>query len=111
MDRVLLRQLPTLFPLPAEDMPLDTSYECTAPNTDPEKVVVFGDVQRLVRARLVTPVDVQHMYDAAMQSKACRLTSTGRYYWRWRKTVGFDPALVGWPRLFPALLRLAPPSM
>jgi len=82
VDRSLLRQLPTLFPLPAEDLPLDPSYECTSPNPDPGRVVVFGDLQKLVRVRLVMPVGTQHMYDAAMQSKACRLTSTGRYYWR-----------------------------
>lgn len=85
VDRAVLRELPKLFPLPAEDMPLNPSYECTSEDQDPEKVVVFGDLQRLVRARLVTPVGVQHMYDAAVQSKACRLTSTGRYYWRLAK--------------------------
>ncbi|SRR6266436_1586216 len=85
VERAVLRQLPTLFPLPAEDMALNPSYECTSPDQDPEKVIVFGDLQRLVRARLVTPVDALHMYEAAMQSKACRLTSTGRYYWRLAK--------------------------
>jgi hypothetical protein len=85
VDRSLLRQLPTLFPLPAEDLPLDPSYEHTSPNPDPARVVVFGDLQKLIRVRLVTPVGTQHMYDAAMQSKSCRLTSTGRYYWRLAK--------------------------
>jgi Caspase domain len=85
IERNLLRQLPTLFPLPAEDLPLDPSYECTSPNPDPANVVKFGDLQKLNRIRLVTPVNVHHMYEAAMQSKACRLTSTGRYYWRLAK--------------------------
>jgi hypothetical protein len=82
IDRAILRRLPTLFPLPAEDLPLDPSYESQSQNPDPIKVSVFGELQSLHRTRLVTPVKVVHMYDAAMQSTACRLTSTGRYYWR-----------------------------
>ena len=85
VERNLLRQLPALFPLPAEDLPLDPSFECTSPDPDPANVVKFGELQRLNRVRIVTPVDAQHMYDAAVQSKACRLTSTGRYYWRLAK--------------------------
>jgi hypothetical protein len=85
VDRSTLRQLPTLFPLPAEDMPLDPSYERRSPNPDPAKIAVFGDLQKLSRVHLVTPVGAQHMYDAAMQSKSCKLTSTGRYYWRLAK--------------------------
>jgi hypothetical protein len=86
VDRAILRQLPTLFPLPAEDMALNPSYECTSPNADPENVVVFGDLQKLNRIHLVNPVGAEHMYDAAIQSKGCRLTSTGRYYWRLAKS-------------------------
>jgi len=85
VERDLLRHLPTLFPLPAEDLPLDPSFECTSPNPDPLNVVKFGDLQKLNRVRLVTPVNAPHMYVAAMESKACRLTSSGRYYWRLAK--------------------------
>jgi hypothetical protein len=30
---------------------------------------------------LLEPVDADHMYFAAMESKACRLTPLGRHYW------------------------------
>jgi hypothetical protein len=33
-------------------------------------------------ARLVEPVGADHLYFAAMQSGACRLTALGRHYWR-----------------------------
>jgi len=85
VDRALLRRLPELFPLPAEDMALDPSYEQTSPTPDAKNVSTFGDLQNLNRVHLVTAVGTQHMYDAAMQSKACRLTSSGRYYWRLAK--------------------------
>jgi hypothetical protein len=77
-----LRDLPLLFPVPAEDFPLSPEYEETCPDKDEGRTKVFCKLQDLNRVHLVVPVDVKHMYDAAMQSKACRLTPAGRYYWR-----------------------------
>lgn len=82
IDRAILRKLPELFPLPAEDFALNPAYEPTSPTADPEKTAVFLLLQKLSRVHLVVPCDAQHMYDAAMRSKACRLTPSGRYYWR-----------------------------
>ena len=85
IDRSVIRSLPTLFPLPAEDIPLDPSFEPTSPAPDMVKVIIFRQLQALNRVYLVTPVDAPHMYDAAMQSKSCRLTPSGLYYWRLAK--------------------------
>ena len=82
ITRDVLRRLPKLFPLPAEDLPLSPAYEPQAPGSDAAKVFDFHDLQALNRVHLVVPVKAQHMYDAAMNSKACRLTPSGRYYWR-----------------------------
>ena len=82
IDREILRMLPELFPLPAEDFALNPAYEPTSQTADPEKTAVFLLLQKLSRVHLVVPCDAQHMYDAAMRSKACRLTPSGRYYWR-----------------------------
>ena len=82
VPRSLLQAIPTFFPLPAEDHPLDPSYERTSKMADATNVARFQDLQSLNRVHLVVPVDTVHMYDAAMQSKACRLTPSGRYYWR-----------------------------
>lgn len=81
----ILRRLPDLFPLPAEDRPLDPSYEPTSAIADPRKAKTFADLQSLNRVHLVEPVEASHMYDAAIHSKACRLTPSGRYYWRLAK--------------------------
>lgn len=78
----ILRDLPNLFPLPAEDLNLSPEFEDSSPNRDETKVEVFRKLQDLNRVHLVVPVDCQHMYVAAMESKSCRLTPAGRYYWR-----------------------------
>lgn len=82
IERRLLRRLPSLFPLPAEDFPLDPSYERTSETAEAAHVAVFEKLQKLSRVHLVVPCDAPHMYEAAMSSKACRLTPSGRYYWR-----------------------------
>jgi uncharacterized caspase-like protein len=81
----ILRELPTLFPLPAEDLPLSPEYETTSPKRNDAKTKVFEKLQDLNRVHLVVPVNVKHMYEAALQSTACRLTAAGRYYWRLAK--------------------------
>lgn len=85
IHRDVLRRIPELFPLPAEDFPLDPTFEKTSPSADPTNVARFSDLQALNRVHLVTPVGAPHMYDAAMNSTACRLTPSGRYYWRLAK--------------------------
>jgi Caspase domain len=85
IDRGVLRRLPTLFPLPAEEFPLDPSYEPTSPTADPANVARMRELQALARLHLVVPIKAAHMYDAAMQSLTCQLTPSGRYYWRLAK--------------------------
>ncbi len=85
IERSILRDLPALFPLPAEDKPLNPAFEPTSPAPDEAKLGVFQKLQALNRVHLVTPVDAPHMYDAAMKSRSCRLTRSGRYYWRLAK--------------------------
>lgn len=85
IPREVLRRIPDLFPLPAEDFLLDPSFEKTSPTADAAKVGKFDDLQALNRVHLVTPVGATHMYDAAMNSMTCRLTPSGRYYWRLAK--------------------------
>lgn len=85
IDTVILRELPTLFPVPAEDLLLGPEYETNCEQKDDAKNKMFCKLQALNRVHLVVPVGASHMYDAAMQSKTCRLTAAGRYYWRLAK--------------------------
>jgi hypothetical protein len=61
--------------------PLDPSYEPTAEPRDADHEAVFAILQKYRANKLLEPVGAEHMYFAAMQSKACRLTPLGRHYW------------------------------
>ena len=52
----------------------------TLPQPDPRKTAVFAILQKYVRVNLVRPVGATHMWHAAMQSKACKLTVLGEHY-------------------------------
>ena len=78
----LLRRITKHFPVPAEDRPLDPSYEPAVEPRNPKNEETFADLQRLRAAGLVEPLGEEHMYYAAVNSGACRLTRLGLYYWR-----------------------------
>ncbi|OWK25697.1 hypothetical protein AJ87_07415 [Rhizobium yanglingense] len=87
-----LRKLPILFPAPDYKFQLDPSYEPkrskeelesdSIPSPDPSKTVVFSVLQNYRSVDLVRPVGAKHMYDAAMTSKYCELTTLGKHYRR-----------------------------
>lgn len=82
-----LQRITELFPSPGFQFPLDPSYEpeekgrsAGMPPPNPENVRTFGVLQRYNRVNLLVPVDAPHMWHAAMESKACRLTVLGEHY-------------------------------
>lgn len=86
-----LRNLPTYFKSDTDLFMLDPSFEPDRKNIpikfrklpiNPEHVRVFKDLQACNRQGLVVPVDVEHMYDAAINSKSCKLTALGSHYRR-----------------------------
>ncbi|MBC9784102.1 caspase family protein [Heliobacterium chlorum] len=88
----VIRRLIDYFPNPNAKFPLDPSFEYTntedidhkviKPYAVPENVSKFKDLQKFQSVGLVVPVDEEHMYFAAMNSKACKLTALGYHYWR-----------------------------
>jgi len=78
----LVHKLTEYFPLPAEQLPLSPDYEPEAEPHDESKERIFRDLQKFRNVGLVEPIGAEHMYHAAIQSKACELTTLGRYYWR-----------------------------
>lgn len=85
IDRVVLHQLPRLFESEEAIHPLDPSYEPTEPTAIKENTESFGLLQKANGARLVIPVDEEHMYYAAKNSTGCRLTPLGKRYHRLAK--------------------------
>lgn len=84
-----LHRLIEFFPSPGFEFPLDPTYEPELkgrepgmPPPNPENTKKFAVLQRYNRINLLVPVDVPHMWNAAMESKACRLTVLGEHYRR-----------------------------
>lgn len=82
IDHGELRRISALFPNAGYEYQLDPAFEPEGPCPDPTKVEVFRVLQRMNRVNLVVPVDAPHMYHAAMESKACKLTVLGEHYRR-----------------------------
>lgn len=88
----ILRNLVHYFPQPDHQFQLDPSFEDTnavqvehqviEPYANPQNVAKFKELQKLQSVGLVVPVNEQHMYFAAMNSKMCKLTALGYHYWR-----------------------------
>ena len=87
----IIRNLTKYFKTPQEEFNLDPSFEYTntkdvvheivEPYAKNENVVIFKELQKLASVGLVVPVDEEHMYFAAMNSKSCKLTALGYHYW------------------------------
>jgi hypothetical protein len=77
----VLRQLPRWFPSSIGELKLDPTFEPDAEPRGHENEKIFDALQKCARAKLVEPVGEEHMYYAAIHSKACRLTPLGRHYW------------------------------
>lgn len=77
----VLRLLPKYFSSAGGELHLDPSFEPDAQPRHPDNERIFGNLQRLRAARLVVPVGEEHLYYAAMNSKSCKLTPLGQFYW------------------------------
>lgn len=86
VDVEILRRLSTYFKEEDSTYGLYPSYEHTFEGSQKEHVIIFQELQKCVSAGLVIPHEVEHMYDAAMKSKSCKLTTLGKYYWKLAKT-------------------------
>ncbi len=89
VDLAELQQMTALFPSVGFDFKLDPSFEPEmrgrpdgAPPPDPQNVAKFKILQKYNRVNLVVPVDAPHMWNAAIESKSCKLTALGEHYRR-----------------------------
>ena len=101
IDSSILRKLPNYFTNYTDEYKLNPSFEFTNVkdsvhrNKEPyaldANVAIFKDLQALNRVGLVTPncndlpIEERHMYFAAMESKSCKLTPIGKFYWQLAK--------------------------
>jgi hypothetical protein len=76
-----LRKIVKIFHKPESVLDLSPAYEPTEEPHDEEKEATFATLQKYRAARLLVPIDEEHLYYAAMNKKGCRLTPLGRFYW------------------------------
>lgn len=84
-----LRRLPEYFPDATSIFKLDPSFEPDRENVREEfkhipvnedNVRVFKELQTCNRHGIVTPINAEHMYYAAIGSTGCKLTALGAHY-------------------------------
>ena len=84
-----LRMITTFFPSPGHFFQLDPTFEPEMKGRDkgmPDPIVentkIFSILQKYNRLNLLVPDGATHMWNAAMESKSCRLTALGEHYRR-----------------------------
>ena len=84
-----LRRIGEFFPEAGFEYILDPTYEPELRGRDkgmPEPIedntTIFSILQKYNRLNLLVPVGAKHMWNAAMESKSCRLTALGEHYRR-----------------------------
>jgi hypothetical protein len=77
-----LVRITEFFPTPGFEFSLSPEYEPESGSPNPEKNAVFAILQKYNRVNLLVPVNAPHMYHAAMERKACKLTALGEHYRR-----------------------------
>ena len=95
VPRIVLHKITEFFPSEESLFQLDPSFEFTnkldvnheviEPYANEINVDRFKTLQKYESIGLVEPVDEEHMYFAAMHSKACRLTELGKHFWELAK--------------------------
>lgn len=92
VDVSIIRKLTKIFATEQDLYKLNPSYEPTnkpdaehtivEPYANDENIAIFSDLQKLESVGLIVPVNEEHMYYAAMNSKSCKLTQIGKRYWK-----------------------------
>jgi hypothetical protein len=84
-----LQRIIEFFPVPGFEYKLDPTYEPEMKGRDegmPAPIVentrIFALLQKYNRLNLLVPMGVTHMWNAAMESKTCKLTALGEHYRR-----------------------------
>lgn len=84
-----LQRIIEFFPIPGFEYQLNPTYEPELKGRDEgmpapiiENTRIFALLQKYNRLNLLVPMGVPHMWNAAMESKTCKLTALGEHYRR-----------------------------
>ncbi|QHI35791.1 hypothetical protein IMCC3317_11390 [Kordia antarctica] len=78
----LLRKLLYYFRNPDYEFELAPDFEPSSDSCLAGKVDVFKDLTKFWSVGLIKPIDEEHIYFAAINSKSVKLTSIGKIYWK-----------------------------
>ena len=86
IDLSQLQLITDLFEKPDQLFALDPSYEEDKRDVEDKThnilhEQIFKILRKYASLNLVVPVGTEYMYHAAVESRACKLTALGRYYW------------------------------
>lgn len=92
LELSILRNIVDYFPTSTSEFSLDPSFEFTncidyehkivEPYAEKNNIKKMKELQQMESVGLIKPVDEEHMYYAAMNSKSCKLTALGYHYWQ-----------------------------
>lgn len=77
----VLRELNKIFAKADTLLELNPSFEPSVEPHNEENELIFSYLQTYRDSRLLIPVGEKHLYYAAINSKQCKLTPIGQFYW------------------------------
>jgi uncharacterized caspase-like protein len=77
----VLKKITSYFKGPKYYLPLDPSFEPSEKLGNKQNEEIFRHLQKFANVGLVTPINTEFMYYAAIESKHCALTEYGKQYW------------------------------
>ena len=77
-----LKTLGRLFENKDAVFPLNPTFEFSSPSANKENADILQKLQLMAKVGLIQPVGETHMYFAAMNSKGCKMTEQGKFYWK-----------------------------
>jgi len=87
ISKINLRKIVEYFPIKNFHFQLNPTFEPEMKGRDEgmpdpikENTLIFSILQKYNRLNLLVPVDAPHMWNAAMGSKSCKLTTLGEHY-------------------------------
>lgn len=81
MPLLQLHKITEYFPTYSYEFQLDPTFQNSVPGSIPENVAIFRILRRMHVLRLIEVPGEEYLYYATINSKRCRLTSLGIYYW------------------------------
>lgn len=82
INLVRLRKLTDYFPDKDFKLRLEPSFDAEVDSSNKKNAEIMGYLREYYKLGLLIPIGEKYMYHAAKNSKSCKLTTKGKYFWR-----------------------------